>query len=200
MEGEGQVGLEFLVILSGLLVLLASLTLPLYREARGGAQEASCLAEARETAGKIAAAVNAVYGGGPGARLQIEVWLPKEVVGVYVGGYDNLEVDGILASDGEIQRNGRADVRILLDFDGDGKWDNRLNSTVVVDTLLPSRWWENGEERGEGWVRENGVHVEDQNFVLQPGTRTKHQLTFAFVYDPFHTYPRRITLSDEVVG
>ncbi len=199
MEGKGQVGLEFLVILSGLMVLLVAFTLPLYQEAKGGAQKASCLAEARETAVKIAAAVNAVYGAGPGAKTQVEVWFPKEAVGIRVGGYDRLEADGILTSDGEIQRNGRADVIILLDLDGDGEWDNRLNSTVLVNTLLPSRWCENGEEREERWVRENGVHVEE-NFLLQPGTRTKHLLTFTFVYDPFHTYPRRITLSDEVVG
>jgi len=194
------VGLEFLIVFSSLMVLLAALTLPLHREAKDEARKFSALAEARESAGKIAAAINAVYGAGPGARSQTEVWFPKEVVGIQVGGYGNLDVDGLMASDGEIRKNGRADVRILLDFDGDGRWDNRLGSTVVVDTLLPSRWWENGEERGERWVREKGVHVEDQNFILQPGTRTRHRLTFTFVYDPFHTYPRRITLSDEVVG
>lgn len=192
-------GLEFLIILSSLMVLLASFTLPLYQEARTEAKRFSVLAETRETAGKISAAVNAVYGAGPGARIQMEVWFPKEVVGIQIGGYDNLNVDGLVVLDGKIERNGRADVRILLDFDGDGKWDNKLGSTVVVDTLLPSRWWENGEERGERWVRENGVHVEE-NFSLFPGVRTRHRLTFTFVYDPFHTYPRRILLSDEVMG
>ncbi|MEM0359677.1 MAG: hypothetical protein QXF66_03905 [Candidatus Hadarchaeales archaeon] len=196
---EGQVGLEFLIIFSSLMVLLAALTLPLYQEARDKARKFSVLAETRETAGKIAAAINAVYGAGPGARTQTEVWFPKEVVGIQIGGYGNLDVDGLVASDGEIRKNGRADVRILLDFDGDGKWDNKLGSTVVVDTLLPSRWWENGEERGGRWVRENGVHVEE-NFFLLPGMRTKHKLTFTFVYDPFHTYPRRILLLDEVMG
>ncbi|MEM3171307.1 MAG: hypothetical protein QXL58_02905 [Candidatus Hadarchaeales archaeon] len=196
---EGQVGLEFLIIFSSLMVLLAALTLPLYQEARDKARKFSVLAETRETAGKIAAAINAVYGAGPGARTQTEVWFPKEVIGIQIGGYGNLDVDGLVASDGEIRKNGRADVRILLDFDGDGKWDNKLGSTVVVDTLLPSRWWENGEERGGRWVRENGVHVEE-NFFLLPGMRTKHKLTFTFVYDPFHTYPRRILLLDEVMG
>lgn len=192
-------GLEFLIIFSSLMVLLAALTLPLYQEARDKARKFSVLAETRETAGKIAAAINAVYGAGAGARTQTEVWFPKEVVGIQIGGYGNLDVDGLVASDGEIRKNGRADVRILLDFDGDGKWDNKLGSTVVVDTLLPSRWWENGEERGGRWVRENGVHVEE-NFFLLPGMRTKHKLTFTFVYDPFHTYPRRILLLDEVMG
>lgn len=192
-------GLEFLIIFSSLMVLLAALTLPLYQEARDKARKFSVLAETRETAGKIAAAINAVYGAGPGARTQTEVWFPKEVIGIQIGGYGNLDVDGLVASDGEIRKNGRADVRILLDFDGDGKWDNKLGSTVVVDTLLPSRWWENGEERGGRWVRENGVHVEE-NFFLLPGMRTKHKLTFTFVYDPFHTYPRRILLLDEVMG
>jgi len=199
MGGGGQVGLEFLLILSSLAILLAAFTLPFYLETKEGARVASSLAEAREAAGRIAAAVNAVYAAGPGASQEVLVWLPRGVVGISVGGYDNLEVDGITTPDGEIPRDGRADVRILLDLDGDGKWDNRMGSTVLVGTLLPSRWWENGEERGDRWVRENGVHVEE-NFLLSPGSRTLHRLTFRFVYDPFHLYPRRITLSDEVMG
>jgi hypothetical protein len=199
MGGNGQVGLEFLLILSSLMILLGAFTLPLYLEAKEGAREASSLAEAREAAGRMAAAVNAVYAGGPGACQEVLVWLPRGVVRLSVGGYDNLEVDGITTLDGETPRDGRADVRILLDLDGDGEWDNRRSSTVLVGTLLPSRWWENGEERGERWVRENGVHVEE-NFLLSPGSRTLHRLTFRFVYDPFHPYPRRITLSDEVLG
>jgi hypothetical protein len=199
MGGDGQVGLEFLLILSSLMILLAAFTLPLYLEAKEGARGASSLAEARDAAGRIAAAVNAVYAGGPGASQEVLVWLPRGVVGLSVGGYDHLEVDGVTARDGEVARDGRADVRILLDLDGDGRWDNRMSSTALVGTLLPSRWWENGEERGDRWVRENGVHVEE-NFLLSPGSRTLHRLTFRFVYDPFHPYPRRITLSDEVVG
>jgi hypothetical protein len=199
MGGDGQVGLEFLLILSSLMILLAAFTLPLYLGAKEGAREASSLAEARDAAGRIAAAVNAVYAGGPGASQEVLVWLPRGVVGLSVGGYDHLEVDGVTARDGEVARDGRADVRILLDLDGDGRWDNRMSSTALVGTLLPSRWWENGEERGDRWVRENGVHVEE-NFLLSPGSRTLHRLTFRFVYDPFHPYPRRITLSDEVVG
>ena len=192
-------GLEFLLILSSLMILLAAFTLPLYLEAKEGARGASSLAEAGDAAGRIAAAVNAVYAGGPGASQEVLVWLPRGVVGLSVGGYDNLEVDGVTARDEEVARDGRADVRILLDLDGDGRWDNRMSSTALVGTLLPSRWWENGEERGDRWVRENGVHVEE-NFLLSPGSRTLHRLTFRFVYDPFHPYPRRITLSDEVVG
>ncbi|TDA30067.1 MAG: hypothetical protein DSO04_06505, partial [Hadesarchaea archaeon] len=106
MGGDGQVGLEFLLILSSLMILLAAFTLPLYLEAKEGAREASSLAEARDAAGRIAAAVNAVYAGGPGASQEVLVWLPRGVVGLSVGGYDHLEVDGVTARDGEVARDG----------------------------------------------------------------------------------------------
>ncbi|MFN4133838.1 MAG: hypothetical protein ACK4GQ_05675, partial [Candidatus Hadarchaeales archaeon] len=133
---KGQLSIEFMVVFTGMLLIVASVTYPLYNQAKGEAEKLTALADAREAAIALANALNLVYAGGPGSRQTVEYWLPKGVVGFSVNPF----VDGLEAQDGSISRNGRVDVKILFDFDGDGVWDNTLDSTVVVETLLVSAW------------------------------------------------------------
>lgn len=123
----GQFSVEFVVVLGALLVLLASVSLPLYSKSQGDAERVSRLGEARKAATSIASAINTVYSGGIGSRQTVEYWLPEKILEIRVG--EN--VDGV---DGT-PPNGRVDVQIWFDWEGD--------NIVVVDTLLPSEYHEN---------------------------------------------------------
>ncbi|MDI6643338.1 MAG: class III signal peptide-containing protein [Candidatus Hodarchaeaceae archaeon] len=201
---RGQLSIEFMIVLTGLLIIVAVTTMPLYDKARADAEKVTKLADAREAANTLANAVNTLYASGPGAKQVIEYWLPKGVVAIYIGGYENLNVDGVDTTDENVSRNGRADVQIWLDLNGDGALDNKREAVVIVDTLLPSRWYENGDARAENWIKENCLHVEDKNLKVGSahGTlikRTLHRTTLTYCYNPGHMYPRRIVVSDEII-
>lgn len=193
-----------MIVLTGLLIIVAVTTMPLYDKARADAEKVTKLADAREAANTLANAVNTLYASGPGAKQVIEYWLPKGVVAIYIGGYENLNVDGVDTTDEDVSRNGRADVQIWLDLNGDGALDNKREAVVIVDTLLPSRWYENGDARAENWMKENCLHVEDKNLKVGSahGTlikRTLHRTTLTYCYNPGYMYPRRIVVSDEII-
>lgn len=179
-------------------MILGSISIPLYNSSRDDAQRLVDIADAREAATTLANALNTVYSDGVGSKQTVEYWLPRGVLAFRACGYENVNVDGIDTTDIDVSANGRADVQVWFDFDGNGVWDNKRESVVVVDTILPSRWDENGNERGIGWIRENCVHVEDNNIKFNPNSRTHHRVTLEYRYDG-SAYPRRIIVSDVVV-
>lgn len=200
---RGQLSIEFIIVLTGLLIVVATVTMPIYNQSRSSAEKVTKLSEARGAASTLANALNNIYASGPGTRLTIDYSLPQGVVAAYVGGYEKLDVDGILTTDETVSINGRADIQIWLDLDGDGMWDNTRESVIIVDTILPSRWNESAVPRGDDWVRENCVHVEDNGLRVGSlyGTltaRTFHRATLTYCYDPTYAYPRRIVVLDEV--
>lgn len=195
--------MEFLAVMAGFLIMVATATLPMYIQASFDAEKLSKISEAKAAANELAAGLNNVYVVGPGSRLTVEYSLPAGVLSIYLGGYDNLDADGVLTADETVPINGRADIQILMDFNGDGWWDNMRESIIIVDTILPSRWNEDGSGRGEDWVKENGVHVEENGLRVGPkyGTlsnRTFHRTTLIYRYDPNSQYPRRIVVLDEI--
>ena len=116
---RGQLSVEFIVVISGLLIILAAVTIPMYNQARADAEKVSKLADAREAANTLANAINTVYATGVGSRQTVEYWLPPGVVSVsFIDGAEN-----------------RADVRIELNLESD--------NLVQVSTILPSRDDEN---------------------------------------------------------
>jgi hypothetical protein len=131
--------------------------------------------------------------------LVIEYWLPKSVVAIRDCGYEDVDVDGIDTTDEDVARNGRADVQIWFDFDGDGAWDNKREAVVLIDTLLSSRWDEDGNPRASAWVQENCIHVEDKNLSVDPNQRRRHRVTLEYRYEPTYEYPRRIIIYDVVI-
>lgn len=105
--------------MSGLLIILAAITMPMYNQARADAEKVSKLADAREAANTLVNAINTVYAAGVGSRQTVEYWLPPGVVSVsFVDGAEN-----------------RVDVKIELDLESD--------NLVQVSTILPSRDDEN---------------------------------------------------------
>ena len=109
---RGQLSIEFIIVLSGLLLIIATVSMPMYNQARADVEKISKLADAREAAVTLANATNTVYAAGVGSKQTIEYWLPQGVVSVsFVGGTEN-----------------RLDVRIELNIESD--------NVVQVSTLL----------------------------------------------------------------
>ncbi len=113
---RGQLSIEFVIILSGLLIILAAVTMPMYDRARADAEKSSKLSDAHEGANKLVNAINVVYATGVGSQQTVEYWLPPGVVSVsFVNGAEN-----------------RVDVRMELDFEND--------NVMQVSTILPSTY------------------------------------------------------------
>ncbi|MGB9521224.1 MAG: hypothetical protein ACPL6F_00570 [Anaerolineales bacterium] len=185
------------------MMMAATIIIPMCNQAITDADKLSKISEAKRAASELAAGLNRVYAMGPGSSLTVEYSLPDRVLTTCLGGYENLDADGIVTADETVPINGCADIQILMDLNGDGMWDNLRDSVVIVDTILPSRWNEDGTERGEEWVKENCVHVEEQNLKIGPehntlSKRTFHQTTFIYCYDPSNQYPHRIVVLDEI--
>lgn len=116
---RGQLSVEFIVVISGLLIILAAVTMPMYNQARADAEKVSKLADAHKAANTLVNAINTVYATGVGSRQTVEYWLPPGIVSVsFVDGVEN-----------------RVDVEIGLDLESD--------NLVQVSTILPSREDEN---------------------------------------------------------
>lgn len=195
---SGQFSVEFMIIIAFLLIALATITLPMYDRARADAQRASDLADARETASILANALNTVYADGVGSKQTIGYWLPKGVVVVYA----DTDIDGLDTDNNGIPdnppRNGRLDVQIWFDLNGDNlpELGNR-EAVVLVETILPSKWDDNGNLR-QNW--ENQVpKVEDENLRINPTHRTLHQVTITYTYRVSYAQPRRITIVDNII-
>ncbi len=200
---RGQLSVEFIIVLTGLLIVVATITMPMYGQARADAEKIARLSGTREAAGILAGALDSVYAGGPGSKLTVQYSLPRGAISARACGYDQLEVDGLLTTDETVPINGRADVQIYLDLDGDGAWDGTREAVVAVDTILPSRWREDAAERGDAWVTENCVHVDEGALKVGAvyGTLsgiTVHLTTFTYIFDSESRYPRRIVILDEI--
>ena len=108
-----------MVVFTAMLLIIATVTMPLYESSRADAEKILKLADTREAANAIVNTLNTVYAGGVGSKQTVEYWLPEDVLSIsFVNGTEN-----------------RVDVRIVLNL----KSDNVLQ----VNTILPSRSDEN---------------------------------------------------------
>ncbi len=165
---RGQLSIEFIVVISGLLIILAATTMPMYNQARVEAEKVSKLADAREAAGEITNALNTVYAAGVGSKQTVEYRLPEGVVKIYA----NVNVDGIETTDNDVAPDNRMDVQIWLDLDGNGEWDNKREAIILLDTILPS---ENNENRvvvgDENFKDDSGLHITTFTYEYKDGLR-----------------------------
>lgn len=98
-----------------MLIILATVTMPVYESARADAERAAKLADAREVANAIAGTLNTVYAGSIGSWQTVEYRLPEGVSSIsFESGAEN-----------------RISIRIVLNLKGE--------NTVQVSTLLPSK-------------------------------------------------------------
>lgn len=103
-----------MIVFTGMLLILSTVTMPIYDRARADAEKITKLADAREAANTIANALNTVYASGVGAKHTVEYWLPNGILSIsFVDGTEN-----------------RVDVKIELNFESD--------SVVQIGTILPS--------------------------------------------------------------
>ncbi len=105
---RGQISIEFILIFSALLMLLAGTSMNLYQRGRTDLEEGAQLADARRAATLLVNALNSVYSEGIGARQTVEYWAPAAGFG-----WEN--------------KNGRWALRMDLEFD-----------TLVFPSLLPA--------------------------------------------------------------
>jgi len=195
---SGQFSVEFMIVITFLLIALATISMPMYNRARADAQRASDLADAREAASALANALNTVYAGSVGSKQTIEYWLPKGVAAVYA----DADIDGVDTDNDGIPdnppRNGRLDVQIWFDLNGDNipELGNR-EAVVVVETILPSRWDENGNPK-QDWENQC-PKIEDENLRVDITRRTLHQVTITYVYSAGYAQPRRIAIVDNII-
>lgn len=195
---SGQFSVEFMIIIAFLLIALATISLPMYNRARADAQRASDLADAREAASALANAFNTIYADGVGSKQTIEYWLPRGVAVVYADAdIDGVDTDNNGTPDNP-PRNGRLDVQIWFDLNGDNipELGNR-EAVVVVETILPSKWDENGNPR-QDWENQC-PKVEDENLRISLTGRTLHQVTITYTYSAGYAQPRRIAIVDNTI-
>ncbi len=74
---RGQLSIEFGLILGVLVILLASVTFPLFQSSQEDVGRMKRLSEGREAASELANALNMVYSGGVGSRQTVELSLPE---------------------------------------------------------------------------------------------------------------------------
>jgi hypothetical protein len=189
LELKGQLSMEFMIVFVGMLMIAGAVTYPLYYQASDAAKKINKLAEAREAATTMANALNLVYASGPGSKQTVEYWLPKGVVNVDM----HLDGDGVATLDERVSANGKMDVRVKLDFDEDNVWDNTRDSVVLVDTVYPSAWHDNGENRDNSWISSYGLTVQDWDLQMEPSYRTYHSTTFEYSFEP-------VNISDELLA
>lgn len=132
---RGQLSIEFIIVLSGLFLIVATVSMPMYNSARADAEKISKLAYAREAANTIANALNTVYASGVGSKQTVEYQLPEGVFSIsFVNGAEN-----------------RVDVRIVLNLEKD--------NVIQISTILPNRGDENRVILGnENFVLSPGPH------------------------------------------
>lgn len=108
-----------MIVFTGLMMIVAVTTMPMYEGARADAEKVSKLADAREAANTIANALDTVYAGGVGSKQTVEYWLPDDILSIsFVDGTEN-----------------RVDVKIELNLASD--------NVVQISTVLSSRTDEN---------------------------------------------------------
>ena len=138
---RGQLSIEFIIVLSGLLLIVATISMPMYNSARADAEKISKLADVREAANTLVNATNTVYAAGVGSKQTIEYWLPQGVVSVsFVSGTEN-----------------RLDVRIELNLESD--------NLIQTSTILPSETY-----AGENYVVVSGSILTSPNFRVHHRT------------------------------
>jgi len=195
---SGQFSVEFMIIIAFLLIALATISLPMYNRARADAQRASDLADAREAASTLANALNTIYADGVGSKQTIEYWLPKGVAAVYA----DADIDGVDTDNNDVPdnppRNGRLDVQIWFDLNGDNIPElGDREAVVVAETILPSKWDENGNPR-QDWENQC-PKVEDENLGISLTGRILHRVTITYVYSAGYAQPRLIAIVDNII-
>jgi uncharacterized protein (UPF0333 family) len=77
MENKGQASAEYLLLLVVLLIILASVTIPLVANSVNASMDVSKSSDTKNALQSIANAVNIVYANGPGSKRTIDIYMPQ---------------------------------------------------------------------------------------------------------------------------
>lgn len=76
MENKGQISAEYLLTVVVILVIIATVSIPLVGKSVNDTMDISQSADVENTVNSIANAVNIVYANGPGSKRTISVYMP----------------------------------------------------------------------------------------------------------------------------
>ena len=79
MEEKGQASVEYLLLIVVILIILASVTIPLVSSSVNSTMDVSRSSDTKNAIESMANAVNLVYANGPGAKRTIDVYLPQNM-------------------------------------------------------------------------------------------------------------------------
>ncbi len=77
MENKGQASAEYLLLLVVLLIILASVTIPLVANSVNASMDVSKSSDTKNALQSIANAVNIVYANGPGSKRTIDIYMSQ---------------------------------------------------------------------------------------------------------------------------
>jgi len=80
MEEKGQASVEYLLLIVVILIILASVTIPLVSSSVNSTMDISRASDAKNAIQNIANAVDLVYANGPGAKRTVNVYMPLNLV------------------------------------------------------------------------------------------------------------------------
>lgn len=90
---KGQFSIEFIVVLGALLIIISSVSLPLFNDSRESVGQIKDMTLARDAANKLAFSINAAYTEGLGAKYTVDFRLSEGIENIKIGDsedYDNL--------------------------------------------------------------------------------------------------------------
>jgi len=79
MENKGQISAEYLLTVVVILIILATVSIPLVGSSINNTMDISNSADVEKAVNSIANAVNIVYSNGPGAKRTISVYVPSNL-------------------------------------------------------------------------------------------------------------------------
>lgn len=110
MENKGQVSAEYLLTVVVILIILASVSIPLVGKSVNDTMDISKSADVDNAVNSIANAVNLVYANGPGAKRTISVYMPITQTLTVNGGNLQMNVPLNTPLNGESSKNITANI------------------------------------------------------------------------------------------
>lgn len=112
---KGQFSIEFIIVLGVLLVIISTVSLPLYSNSRDSVEEIKGMSLARNAANKLAYSINMVYVEGPGAKKTVEYTLPEGIENIKISNSEDYEnyAEVLIHSSGWVDDNS-VSVKTLL--------------------------------------------------------------------------------------
>ncbi|MBI5460393.1 hypothetical protein [Methanobacterium sp.] len=83
MENKGQASAEYLLLLVVILIIMASVTIPLVSRSVNATMDVSTSSDTKNAVQSIANAANLIYANGPGAKRTLNIYMPQNMNLIY---------------------------------------------------------------------------------------------------------------------